>query len=97
MMDRSVKENVIERELIARVQAAGGVCIKVQSVARRGFFDRLVVLPGGRIIFVECKRPRGGRLAIHQRWYAETFRALGARVEIVANYADIDRLFIDNI
>jgi len=96
-MDQGVKENVIERELIARVQAAGGLCIKVQTVSRRGFFDRMVVLPGGVIIFCECKRPRGGRLAMHQRWYAEIFRALGARVEIVANYADIDRLFTDNI
>jgi len=82
----------VERELIARVEALGGLCIKMQAIGRRGFFDRLVVLPGAKIYFVECKRPSGGRLSAHQIWYHKGFGDLGARIAIVKDSADIDRL-----
>jgi hypothetical protein len=86
-----VRESAIERELCERVAALGGLCLKVQTIGRRGFFDRIVVLPG-RVIFVELKRPRGGRLSQHQRGYAMSFAALGASVALVKSIADIDRL-----
>lgn len=86
------KESAVEQELVRRVHALGGVCEKVQVLGGRGFFDRLVVLPNGRVIFVELKRPRGGRLSPHQISYAGRYRALGAAVALVASSADIDRL-----
>ena len=86
------KESVIERALVARVRALGGVADKVQVIGRRGFPDRLIVLPGGRIILVECKRPRGGRLSVHQIKYREIYAKLGVIIELVATLADIDRL-----
>ena len=70
----SVKENAIERELRLRVEEHGGECVKVQAIGRRGFFDRVVTLPGGRVVFVEVKRPKGGRVSLHQRQYHERFR-----------------------
>jgi hypothetical protein len=88
----SVRESKVEAYLVQRVQALGGRCDKVQVIGRRGFFDRLVVLPGGRILFVELKRPRGGRMTAHQWRYAESYRALGAAVALVKNAADIDAL-----
>jgi hypothetical protein len=88
----SVKEKLIEAELIARVKAAGGQCIKVQAIGRRGFFDRIVVLPKGRVYFVELKRPRGGRLSPHQIWYMTEFDALDAAIALVRSSADITRL-----
>jgi len=87
-----VKESLVEAELIARVQAMGGVCIKVQAVGRRGFFDRIVVLPKGRVYFVELKRPKGGRLSPHQIWYLKAFDALDAAIAVVRNSADISDL-----
>ena len=86
------RESAIEAELVRRVEAAGGRCEKVQVIGRRGFFDRLVVLPGGRVIFVELKRPRGGRWALHQQLYASAYLALGVEVALVKNQEDIDRL-----
>lgn len=86
------KEKLVEAELIARVQAAGGLCIKVQAVGRRGFFDRIVVLPGGRVYFVELKRPRGGKLSEHQIWYMSEFDALDVAIALVRNSADITAL-----
>jgi len=53
------REAAIETELIMRVRALGGIAEKTTVIGRRGFFDRVVVLPGGRVVFVECKRPKG--------------------------------------
>ncbi len=87
-----VKEAAIERELVARVVERGGMCDKVYVLGKRGFFDRLVILPGPRVIFAELKRPRRGRVSAHQQWYHEQYRALGLDVVIIRNSADIDRL-----
>jgi hypothetical protein len=88
----SVRESAIERELVQRVQAMGGRCDKVRVIGRRGFFDRLVVLPGGVVKFVELKRPRGGKLSEHQRKWANDYRILGLVVALVICSEDIDAL-----
>ena len=89
----SVKESAIERELRDRVIARGGVCEKIMVIGRRGFFDRLIILPPGRIIFAEVKKPRGGRVSAHQRKYIDDFKALGVvDIYIVKNSEDIDAL-----
>src|SRR5215467_4562801 len=88
----TVKESVVEAELKRQVEARGGICEKVRVIGQRGFFDRLVVLPGPRIIFVEIKRPQGGRMTPHQIRYAARFRLLGLVVALVRNEADIDKL-----
>ena len=85
-------ESAVETELVMRVRAIGGICEKVTVIGRRGFFDRLVVLPGGRVVFVECKRPKGGRISAHQIERHRRYKALGAVVAVVLNSADIDRL-----
>lgn len=87
-----VKENVIERELVRRVKAAGGSADKVRIIGKRGFFDRLVVLPGGMVFFVECKRPKRGRTSQHQMRYHERYRSLGVAVVLCRDLADIERL-----
>jgi len=87
-----VKESAIETELVQRVRAAGGICEKVKVIGRRGYFDRLVVLPGNRVIFVECKRPVGGRVSAHQIQRHMQYKVRGAEVRLVLNSADIDRL-----
>ena len=49
-------EAEVEAALVARVRAAGGVCWKFTSPGTQGVPDRIVVLPGGRVGFVELKR-----------------------------------------
>ena len=92
---KGIREHLVEAELLTRVEAMGGKCIKVQAIGRRGFFDRIVILPGGRVIFVELKRPVGGRLAPHQIWYMREFDALDVAIALVKNSADIDHLLLD--
>jgi hypothetical protein len=85
-------ERLVEAELTARVIAAGGLCDKVVALGRRGFFDRLVVLPGGRVVFVETKRPRGGRLSANQKALHDAYRSRGCEVRVVRNVEDIEAL-----
>jgi len=88
----SERESAVERELAQRVRDRGGRCEKVTVLGSRGFFDRLILLPGGRVIFCELKRPRGGRMTAHQKMYRDAYLALGAVVVLIKNSADIDRL-----
>ena len=85
-------EKIIEEELIRRVRAIGGRAEKVTVLGTRGFFDRIVVLPGGRVVFVEVKRPKGGRLSPHQIQRIAHYKMLGAAVAEVRNSEDIDAL-----
>jgi hypothetical protein len=90
-----IKESVIEAELVRRVEAAGGVCEKTICLGGRGFFDRTIVLPEGRVVFAEVKKPRGGVVSAHQKARHARYRALGAEVILVKNSSDIDLLLAD--
>lgn len=75
-------EKHLERVLVRRVQAAGGVAYKFVSPARRGVPDRLIVLPGGRVFFAELKAQGGKLTPLQQREIAQ-LRQRGVRVEVV--------------
>ena len=92
MNKSSIKEEKIESYLRRRVAALGGVCEKVTVIGKRGFFDRVVVLPGGRVIFVECKRPSGSKISVHQILWRTTYRALGAEAVTIKSAEEVDSL-----
>ena len=50
-------EKQIEQYLVKRVKEMGGKAYKFVSPGNAGVPDRLVCLPGGRIVFVELKAP----------------------------------------
>lgn len=52
-----MREKGIEQKLVRAVKAAGGIAPKFVSPGFDGMPDRLVILPGGRIGFVEVKAP----------------------------------------
>jgi hypothetical protein len=82
-------EKDIEAHLVRRVRDAGGVAYKFTSPAHRGVADRLVVLPGGRIWFVEVKK-LGGRLSPLQRVFLDEIKGLGCNYKIVWSKEDAD-------
>jgi Holliday junction resolvase len=82
-----VLENRVERELVKRVNDLGGMCEKFTSPGRRSVPDRLVTLPGGRIIFVECKAP-GKEPTLAQQYDHERRRLLGCDVRVIDNIED---------
>ena len=48
-------EKTLERKLVEAVKAMEGLCPKFVSPGFDGMPDRLVLLPGGRLAFVELK------------------------------------------
>ncbi|MGL9751795.1 MAG: VRR-NUC domain-containing protein [Symbiopectobacterium sp.] len=77
-----IRESTIEKHLVAEVKKAGGMAYKFVSPGRRSVPDRIVLLPGGRMVFVECKapgeKPRPEQLREHER-----LRALGFTVVVL--------------
>lgn len=85
-------ERDIERALVGMVKRHGGLCLKWVCPGWSGVPDRIILLPGGRVMFVELKRPKGGEVAKRQEWWARTLRGLGFRCFIVKNRSDINLL-----
>jgi len=52
-------ERQIEAHLVKKVKELGGIAYKFVSPANRGVADRVVVLPGGGVVFVEVKSATG--------------------------------------
>jgi hypothetical protein len=88
-------ESTVESYLVEQVQLRGGIAEKVRTIGTRGFFDRLILLPGGKIVFCEVKRPRGGRLSPHQAARIERYVRLGATVAVINNRVGVDELLKD--
>lgn len=77
-----MRESLIEKALVERVKALGGMCEKFTSPSRRGVPDRIVTLPGGKIVFVELKAT-GGKLSVLQQRDHARRRALGCSVLVI--------------
>ena len=86
------REASIEDYLRERTEALGGVCIKLSPVGLRGVPDRLMVLPGPRVVFVELKRPNGGVISALQHWWRTRLLALGCEHHFVKTRAEVDAL-----
>ncbi|MDE9455735.1 VRR-NUC domain-containing protein, partial [Xenorhabdus bovienii] len=75
------------------IKKAGGIAYKFVSPGRRSVPDRICILPGGRILFVECKapgeKPRPDQLREHER-----LRALGCEV-VVLDSKELSGIFHD--
>lgn len=53
-----MREKEIEQALVRFVKGIGGLCLKFVSPSYDGMPDRLVLLPKGKIAFIELKAPR---------------------------------------
>lgn len=87
-----MRERDIERHLVERIKALGGEIRKVQWIGRRGAPDRVVMLPGGTLFWIELKRPGGSAEAHQAREHAKLHR-VGQTVRILDTVEKIDALF----
>lgn len=88
-----MKESAIESRLRAGVKSLGGIAYKFVSPGNAGVPDRLVVLPGGKVIFAELKTDTG-KLSSLQAFQIRTLEGLGAEVWVVRGEAGV-REFLD--
>jgi hypothetical protein len=84
-----LRERDIEQYLRKRVKEKGGTAYKFESPGNAGVPDRIVVFPGGRIIFVELKapgkKPTNLQLAQHRK-----LTNLGCTVLVIDSKEKVD-------
>ena len=73
---KHVLEKDIERKLVKGVKALGGIAYKWVSPGNDGVPDRVVILPGARVYFVELKTETGKLSPVQERQH-ERLRGCG--------------------
>ena len=81
-------ERDIERALVRCVKSLGGLCLKFVSPGWDGAPDRLCLLPGGKICFVELKRPGAKPRPLQLRRH-EQLRRLGFDVRVIDSMEEV--------
>lgn len=81
-------EKLVERKFASAVEQAGGMAIKMALTGAAGFPDRLVLMPGGKAAFVECKTT-GEKLRELQKWWRRKLMALGFFYGVLDHTEDI--------
>ena len=84
-------ERDIEKALVKRIKALGGLCEKFVSPSNVGVPDRIVTLPG-EIIFIELKAP-GKKPTDKQIKDHEKRRSYGCTVLVIDSLEGIDDAF----
>lgn len=88
-------EGKIEKKLVRDIKKLGGQCLKFTSPGNAGVPDRIIMMPHGKIHFVELKapgeKPRPLQVAVH-----EEFEALGFKVVVIDTPEGVDS-FIKHI
>lgn len=84
-------ERTIERKLVEAVRSMGGLCPKFVSPGWDGVPDRIVLLTGGMVCFVETKAP-GKRMRPLQRRRKEQLEGLGFKVFCIDSITGIEEV-----
>lgn len=85
------REQRLEQKIVSYVKAKNGMCFKWVSPGFTGVPDRIAVMPGGRIVFIEVKRPDGkGKVSKRQQRVGDQLRALGCTVLVADKMEDLD-------
>ncbi len=87
-------EKKIEQKLEKAVKVQGGLALKFVSPNFDGMPDRIILLPEGKLAFVEVKangkKPRALQLARHR-----TLKKLGFRVYVLDNENQIEVMLLE--
>jgi len=90
-------EKNLENRFRQYVRTLGGFALKFSPVGIKGFPDRVVLLPGGRIGFAELKHPeKTGRVSDSQIRATRTLRILGFKT-IISDSFDELRAWVDGL
>ncbi len=87
-------ENRIERRLVAGIKELGGKTFKFVSPGEAGVPDRIVILPGGEVHFVELKSETGSLSALQKRRISR-LRELGVTALVLKGGGEVER-YLDN-
>ncbi|WP_455257942.1 VRR-NUC domain-containing protein [Peptoniphilus asaccharolyticus] len=86
---RNVLEKKIEKELERFMKSIGGECLKFISPGTNGVPDRVCHFPDGFSVYVETKRPKGGRLSEVQKYMHKKLKNVKQNVEVIWTEEDL--------
>ena len=86
-----MRESFIEEKLTKAVRQNGGICWKFTSPGTAGVPDRIILMPEGRIAFVEVKAP-GEKPRPLQQSRHRLLRRLGFKVYVLDALEDIEKI-----
>lgn len=86
-----VRERNIEQYLTKEVNKLGGLCWKWVSPGNSGVPDRIVIYKG-TVVFVELKRPTGGKLRALQVVRLKQLADQGQDVRVLNTKLQVDEL-----
>lgn len=81
-------EKRVEALLVSGVKRMGGVAYKFVSPGNSGVPDRIVLMPGGMVYFVELKR-KTGQLTTLQKRQIGRLQDMGCRVTVLRGIGDV--------
>lgn len=86
-----VSEKAIEQYLTDSVKKLGGICLKYSNPGMVGFPDRVCLLSGGVVFWVELKS-KDGRLNEVQKIRIRQLRGMGHTVNVCRSKEDVDEV-----
>lgn len=86
-----MREKTVEQKLVSAVKRMGGLCPKFVSPGFDGMPDRIVLLPMGKIGFVEVKAPGKKPKALQTARHG-LLRRLGFRAYVLDDAGQIDKI-----
>ena len=90
-------ESEIEAYLVKSVKNKKGLCMKWTSPGNAGVPDRIVIVPGGDVYFVELKAEgKRGDLSPRQKNFIQKLENLNCEVRVIASFQEVDE-FIEEV
>lgn len=91
----TILEKDLEAKLVKAIKDRGGYAIKWISPGTTGLPDRIVILPGERIAFVEMKRPKGSRVGKLQDYWCRELASRGFMYRRVFTEGQLQGLLVE--
>lgn len=88
-MKKSEKE--IEAYLVRSVKNKNGLCMKWTSPGNAGVPDRIIMIPGGKVYFVELKAEgKRENLSPLQKNFIRKLKSLNCDVRVISSFKEVD-------
>ena len=84
-------EIALEERCVVRIEATGGLALKLYLHGSRGFPDRTVLMRGYNTWFAEFKRLRSGRVSAQQQKWRQTLSKAGFNTYFIDNDEAFER------
>ena len=88
-------EKVIERFCVEEAKRRGGKAVKGNAFNAKGFPDRIILLPGGSVGFLELKGDGGRPTKLQEHWI-QLLKNLGFTADVAASKQAVAN-FMDNL